>query len=100
MPRYVILSRFTDQGIRNIREFPAVVRENRDRAKALGVTILASYFTVGEYDRIQIIEAPDEGTAMSALLMLGVQGNVRTTTMQAFTLEEMERFIAKIPEDV
>ncbi len=96
MPTYVTLLSWTDQGIRNYKDtakraetFGAAVQ------KLGGAKLLSIYWTVGPYDLVAIVEAPDEETATAALLQLGGVGNVRSTTLRAFGREEMERIIDK-----
>ena len=65
-------------------------------AKKLGAKVTNIYWTLGEYDGMLIIEAPNEETAMTALLHLASAGNVRTTTVRAFTGAEMDKIVAKV----
>ena len=76
--------------------------ESVDRADAAevvlspaGITFKDIYWTVGAYDLVATFEAPDEETLAAALLALAAQGNLRTTTLRAFTAEEMRGVIAK-----
>jgi uncharacterized protein with GYD domain len=63
----------------------------------LGVKIHGTYWTLGRYDIVHILEAPDEKTAASLAFSLGALGNVRTHTMPAFTVEEMtEEILTKV----
>ena len=59
MPTFVVLAQFTDQGLRNMREFPQRARNNQQLAQAAGLTIKAAYVTEGEYDQVLIFEAPN-----------------------------------------
>jgi uncharacterized protein with GYD domain len=95
MPSYITLMNWTDQGVKSFRE-------SVDRADAAevvlspaGITFKDIYWTVGAYDLVATFEAPDEETLAAALLALAAQGNLRTTTMRAFTAEEMRGVIAK-----
>jgi uncharacterized protein with GYD domain len=97
MPKFVILLNYTDQGIRNIKDGPQRVREAIHGAEAAGAKVEAWYLTMGTYDAIAIAEAPDDETAAALLLALGVQGNVRSETLRAFSLDEFERILAKMP---
>jgi uncharacterized protein with GYD domain len=63
------------------------------RAQQMGVTILGTYWTLGRYDIVHIIEAPDQKTAAAMAFSLGALGNVRTHTLPAFTLDEMREDI-------
>jgi uncharacterized protein with GYD domain len=95
MPSYVTLMNWTDQGVKSFKE-------SVDRASAAEVALSPAgikfkdlYWTVGAYDLIAIVEAPDEESLAAALLVLAAQGNLRTTTMRAFTAEEMQGVIAR-----
>jgi uncharacterized protein with GYD domain len=55
------------------------------------------YWTLGRYDQVCILEAPDDETAASVLLAADMLGNIRTQTMRAFTTSEMDKILAKVP---
>ncbi|GAA3793873.1 GYD domain-containing protein [Streptomyces phyllanthi] len=95
MPTYVSLFNWTDQGIRNYKDTAKRAEAFVSAAQKLEVKLLSIYWTVGPYDLVAIVEAPDDETATAALLQLGGVGNVRTTTLRAFGREEMERIIGK-----
>jgi uncharacterized protein with GYD domain len=63
------------------------------RAEQLGAKVLATYWTLGMFDIVHIIEADDEKTACKLAMSTLALGNVRTHTLPAFTLEEMEQEI-------
>jgi uncharacterized protein with GYD domain len=62
-----------------------------------GVSIKQMYWTLGQYDRVCIFEAPDDETAASVLLPADILGNIRTQTLHAFTSVELEKILANIP---
>lgn len=95
MPTYVTLLNWTDQGIRNYEDTPERAEAFTAATQKLKVKVLNLYWTVGSYDLVIVIEAPDDETATAALLQLGGVGNVRTTTLRAFGREEMDRILAK-----
>ncbi|HZO95786.1 MAG TPA: GYD domain-containing protein [Gaiellaceae bacterium] len=88
MAKYVILFDWTEQGIRNYRDSPGRVDAARGELGKLGIAIEHIYWTLGPHDVVGVIDAPDDETLTKALLALGAQGNVRTTTMRAFDQEE------------
>jgi uncharacterized protein with GYD domain len=96
MPTYVTLMNWTDQGIRTAKDSV----QRRDQADALaekhGARIEQVYWTVGPYDLVTIIEAPDDESATSMLLELGSAGNLRTTTLRAYGREEMSGIIQRL----
>jgi uncharacterized protein with GYD domain len=91
-----MLFNYTEQGIRSIKDSPSRVRAITQQLKGTGVNVLGWYLTLGSYDGVALFEAPDDETAAQMLLSLGGQGNVRTTTLRAFSLEEAEKIINKL----
>jgi uncharacterized protein with GYD domain len=94
---YVVLCRFTQQGIAEIKSAPERIRANAERAREAGLAVKGVYLTMGEYDQVLIIEAPDDETMATGLLMLGQQGNLRTTALRAFDAEAAARIIGRLP---
>jgi uncharacterized protein with GYD domain len=97
MPIYVTLAQFTDQGIRNIKESPKRSQTNLAALTSAGVKILGAYYTAGPYDMVVIMEAEDEQLAIALGLANVMQGNVRTTSMRAFSPAEFAEIIKKMP---
>ncbi|MET7718262.1 GYD domain-containing protein [Streptomyces sp. NPDC005407] len=95
MPTYVSLLNWTDQGIRGYKDTSQRAEAFAAAAQKLGVKVLNLYWTVGSYDMVAVVEAPDDETATAVLLQVAGLGNVRTTTLRAFGREEMDRIIAK-----
>jgi uncharacterized protein with GYD domain len=97
MPTYVTLLKWTDQGIRNVKETVARTQANREAIEKAGGRLIATYWTQGKYDVVAIAEWPDEESAMALLLQVGIAGNARTETLRAFTADEMQRILQKLP---
>jgi len=96
MVTYVVLAKFTDQGIRNAKESPKRAEAFRQLAKTLEVTVKDIFWTQGRYDIVTIVEAPDESSAMSLNFSLGALGNVRTESLRAFSAAEMMTIVGKM----
>lgn len=96
MPTYIMLTQWTDQGIRTVKDAPNRVRQAEQAFQQLGARMTAWYLTMGEYDNAAIIEAPDDETMARIALTLGSQGNVRTTTLKAFSRDEFERIVGSL----
>lgn len=96
MPTYVTLINWTDQGIKNFKDTASRARDAEEAMGKLGVRFRSILWTVGQYDLVVTVEADDEESATAALLALGSQGNLRTTTMRAFDADEMGRIIGKL----
>ena len=96
MPTYVCLIQFKDQGIRNIQDTVKRGEAAMAEAKKLGMKIVEEYWTMGAYDGVVIIEAPDDETMSAFILKVGSLGNVKNQTLRAFRRNEMEAILAKI----
>ena len=97
MPTYILLVKLTEQGIKNIKDAPRRSEDAIKRMEAMGGKLISIYTVMGEYDYVAIGEAPNDETIMAFLLGLGSLGNVRTTTLRAFTREEFADIIKKLP---
>ena len=78
MAIYIVLSNFTDQGIKAVKDTTKRAEAFRTLAKKNGVTIKDLYWTLGSYDVVAIMDAPDEMTVTALELSLAQAGNVRT----------------------
>src|SRR5215475_13097532 len=96
MVTYVVLAKFTDQGVRNAKAPPYRVEAYKEDAKTFGVSVKEIIWTQGRYDVVTIVEAPDESSAMSLSLSLAALGNVRTETLRAFSAAEMTKIASKM----
>ncbi len=97
MATFIILGNYTAQGMAAIKESPARVDAAREQLAAIGVTLKDFYLTMGEYDMVVVAEAPDNATVAKALIALGAQGNISSTTMAALTEDEFKALIADMP---
>ena len=97
MPTYITLYKLTAQGIKNIKGAPGRYQEGVKNFEAIGGKVIGFYATMGEYDYVGIGEAPSDEIAMTFALALGALGNVRTTTLKAFTTEEFANIVSKLP---
>jgi uncharacterized protein with GYD domain len=96
MANYVCLLQFTDQGIRNIKKTTKRAEAATAEAEKMGAKITQAFWTMGTYDVILVLEAPDDETASAFAAKLGSLGNVKTQTMRAFGRQEIEKILAKI----
>jgi len=81
---YIALMNWTDQGIRNVRESPKRLDAARKMLEEMGGSFKTFYLTMGEYDMVAVMEAPDDAVAARFALQIGGGGNVRTRTLKAF----------------
>jgi uncharacterized protein with GYD domain len=98
MATYIVLSNFTDQGIRNIRDTTTRADAMREMAKKFGVNVRDIYWTLGEYDVVTVFEAADEASITALSLAIGQAGNVRTQMLRAFNKDEMKEVLAKLTQ--
>jgi uncharacterized protein with GYD domain len=96
METYVMLFNLTDQGIRNIKDISMRVEPIRDLATSLNVTVKSIFWTLGQYDMVAIIDAPDEIAITALGLSIGKAGNVRTQTLRAFSQAEIGPILSKV----
>ena len=97
MAKFVILGNWTDQGVRNAKETVNRARAAKAGFEKMGIKWEAIYWTVGNYDMVVVVDAPNDEVATRAGLMTGMQGNIRTTTLRAFGETEMEGIIKGMP---
>ena len=96
MATYIVLTSFTDQGIRNVKDTAKRADAVKDLAKKFGVTAKEFYWTLGSYDVVAIFEAPDDASMTALGMAIGSGGNVRTQTMRAFSRQEINGVLAKL----
>jgi len=93
MASYIMLLNWTEQGVAKITASSKRLDAGRKAFKKLGCELKDAYLTMGPYDLVCVLEAPDAETAARAILSLGAQGNVRTLTLPAFTEDEYRKII-------
>jgi uncharacterized protein with GYD domain len=89
MPMYAMLSTLGPGGWETVRKKPERIREVTADVEALGLKVHAQYALMGQYDFLNIIEAPDEETMAKAAIMLAARGTMRTTTLPAIPVEQL-----------
>jgi len=96
MPTYIMLAKWTDQGLRAIGDSPKRLDAARKGLAEMGGQIRSVFMTMGDYDLVAVYEAPDDAVCARFTLMLGRQGHVRTTSMKAFPEEAYRQIVASI----
>jgi uncharacterized protein with GYD domain len=96
MATYIVLSKFTDQGIRTIRDTTKRSDAVKEQARKMGIETKSIYWTVGEYDVVVTFEAPDDASMTALALAISSAGNVRTQTLRAFSRDEVTGILAKL----
>jgi len=96
MATFVILSNFTDQGIKNVKETTHRAEAVEAAARQVGITMKQIYWTLGKHDLVVVFDAPDDETITAFELTIGKAGNVRTQTLRGFDRSEMNAILAKV----
>jgi len=91
---YISLVNWTDQGIKSIKDSPVRVDGARTLAKKYGCEMTDFFLTIGPYDMVAMLEAPDDDSAAKFSIALASFGNVRTTTLKAFSEDAYRQIIA------
>ena len=93
MPTYVMFTTLTSEGVQTLKNNPARIREVNREVEQLGATVKAQWATLGRYDFVNIIEAPDEETMARVSMELGSRGTGRYETLPAIPVDD---FIASL----
>jgi len=90
---YILLSKLTSEGRKTVREKPGRIQEVNKEIEKLGVRVLSQYATLGPYDFVNVVDAPDNKTIVKVSVELGARGTVEITTLPTIPLDE---FVATV----
>jgi len=90
-----MMTTLTDEGRKTIRANPQRIKEVNKEVEGMGVKILAQYAVLGQYDFINILDAPDNETVARLAMELGARGTLQTTTMAAMELDDFIKSVKK-----
>jgi uncharacterized protein with GYD domain len=96
MPTYILLVNWTDQGIRNIKEAPQRMDAFKKAVDVAGGKLNGFYFTMGKYDIVTIIDAPNDEALANIALSTGSKGSIRSETLKAFTEDQFRKILTKV----
>ena len=96
MPRYVVLLDWTEQGVRGFKDSVDRYEAANSQLEGLGVRFTDTYWTLGNHDIVSIVDAQDDESLAAGLLAVAGAGNIRTTTLRAFSADEMRGVIGKV----
>jgi uncharacterized protein with GYD domain len=88
MPYYILLSNLTDEGWKTVREKPERIKEVNKELQAFGVKVLSQYAVLGNYDFVNIVEAPNNETIAKVSIELGSRGTIKIVSMAAIPIDE------------
>jgi uncharacterized protein with GYD domain len=94
MPIYISLIKWTDQGRTKTTGLPDRVAEVNKRIESLGGKTVGNWFTMGRFDQVAVVEAPDDETAAKMLVTVAERGNAITETLRGFTMDEMRGLLS------
>ena len=97
MAKFISLVKYTAKGIENIKESPNRLDAVKQLCESMGATVEGFYLTMGRYDIVMIMDAPDRETAAKILLTVTSGGNVATETLPAFPEDEYRKIISELP---
>ena len=97
MTTYISLMKLTDQGIKDIKNAGNRMENARKAVAGAGGKWIGCYMVTGEYDYVALAEFPSDQAGAAFILALGAAGNLRTTTMRAFTEQEFVEIIKYLP---
>ena len=95
MAIYVMMTNLTDEGRKTVKANPQRIKEVNKEVEAMGVKILAQYAILGQYDFINILEAPNHETVAKVATELGSRGTLQTTTLAAMQLDDFVNSLKK-----
>ena len=96
MAQYIVLGNFTDQGIRAAKETTKRAKALSDLATSMGATLKETFWTLGAYDLVLVLDAPDDKTIAALMFKVGMLGNIKSQTLRAFDKTEMVLLVSKI----
>lgn len=97
MAKYVSLIQYKTKGLENIKESPNRLDAFKQLCESMGAKVEGFYLTMGRYDIVMIMDAPDRETATKLILSVGSKGAVSTETLPAFPEDEYRKIISQLP---
>ena len=93
MPTYILLSTLTPEGVQTVKNNPQRIKEVNKEIEQIGAKVVAQWAVLGQFDFVNVVEAPDEKTMAKVSLELGSRGTAHYESMAAIPIDE---FIASI----
>jgi uncharacterized protein with GYD domain len=89
MPKYLMLSTLSEQGLQTLRANPERVREVNKDVEEMGATVLHQWFLLGPHDFVNVVEAPDAAAIARVSVALGARGSVHTESYEMLEIDEL-----------
>ena len=99
MAKYIVLMNWTAQGIANVKDATKRLDAGKASAKSFGGKIEAFYLTMGGHDGVLVVDMPSDNAMAKFVLTTAQQGNIRTTTLQAFSETDYRKIIGGLGKD-
>ncbi len=97
MPGYVVAYKFTQQGLAKTTDLPQTIKRAKAESEKVGIKVVGVWLTLGEWDMVAVVDAPDDLTLTTRQLLTGIAGNATTMTMRAFSEDEFAQIVSKLP---
>ena len=88
MPTYIMLTTLTPEGVQTVKNNPQRIREVSQEIEQLGATVRAQWATLGHFDFVNVVEAPDEQTIAKVSMELGYRGTAKYETLTAIPIDD------------
>jgi uncharacterized protein with GYD domain len=96
MATYIVLGKFTEQGIKTVKDLPNRRAATRAAAESLGITWREGHLTMGLYDVVFVLDSPSSEAIAKFVLTLGMRGNLSTQTLRAFSNDEVDALLSDL----
>jgi len=97
MPTYVNLAKWTEQGVRNVKDTVTRNQQVRAAVEQAGGRVIGTWWTQGTYDIVGVFDFPDDESAIAMAIATAMVGNLRTETLRAYNADEMQRILQRLP---
>lgn len=97
MASFIVLGKFTQQGIANIKDGPKRVEDFRQLCASMNAEMKSFYLTIGRYDIVAVVEAPDAQTMAKLILTTASKGSVSTECLTAINEQDYSKLVAELP---
>ena len=97
MPGYICYATFTQQGLKDLKSAPEIIKQSKANLEKMGVKVVGVWATFGRYDLVAIFDAPDDYTAATVALISSARGNWTTETVRALSEDEFAQVVQRLP---
>jgi len=97
MATYILLARFTQKGRERIKDGPARIEAARKTLESLGGKLRSIYLTMGQYDSVAVVEAPNDEALARCSIAISAEGNVKLESLRAFDESQYKELIKNLP---